>query len=386
MKKELLFIVLTMMFLCCCDKDEKKCETINISDSSKKSLNEMFNSITLIPLETSDESLIGIDLRKLEVYNHRLYLLNSSHSSNNVLCFADDGKFLFKIDRIGDGPEEYAGLYDFFINKTTQQLLLLNENNIISYNDLDGNFLCSKKKPEDTYTRQLIYVNDSTYFGYNDAECSPNESNLIDFDAKTFGIRTESNILKEPLGNFGFRTLAVYEGGIFFYNTTNNIIYDITDLNFPQEVYFLNLGKDVTNMKKNIGKQNISDDEKAALILQEFYRNEKIKIENSFFINKKWIAFTLINSKLNNDFTKSILFYNKEDRETTYSPDIDFFNVFNMSDCEVLGSDEDDYLYVLWKGYLDVEVMKKIQESNFPEKHILLNMKAEDNPILLKVK
>ncbi|NDV46528.1 6-bladed beta-propeller [Paludibacter sp. 221] len=393
-KDYILLFLLLVSFCNCTGKKNTQievcntCEVISLNSSSEKGLTDMFDSINIIPLETTEESLIGLDINKLEVYGNRIYVLNESYSHKNILCFSPQGKFLFRIDRIGNGPGEYIDLFDFFVDKSRNQLLLLNENNMVSYYDLDGNFLYSKKKPEDTYTRQLVYTNDSTYFGYNDAETSPEGNNLFNFEAQNFAVRTVSNELKEPLGDLATRPLAIYNENIWFYNNTDEIIYNITNLNTLEKVYLLNINKETRKIKRHIIYRNIANsDEKMEVFLNEFYKNEKIKIINSFYINEKWIVFTFINSKSNRSICKTALFYNKDKQETTYSPDIDVFNAFNLSDCEIIGSDDNGYLYILLRMDLaDENRMKKIQKSNLSEKDIFLNVKTDDNPILLKVK
>jgi hypothetical protein len=99
---------------------------------------DYFQSIELIPLETRNESLIG-QIRKILYYNDRYY--TQDRQQHIVHVFDKNGKFLFKIDKRGQGPGEYPFLDDIYINPYTGRLELLCAMGFIYDYDLDGNFL-----------------------------------------------------------------------------------------------------------------------------------------------------------------------------------------------------------------------------------------------------
>ena len=82
-----------------------------------------------IPLETTDRGLTGLHVTRIECFEDRIYLLNKMSSHSSILCFnKEDGRFLFVIDRIGQGPEEYSYLNDFLIDIDKRNIVLLSEN------------------------------------------------------------------------------------------------------------------------------------------------------------------------------------------------------------------------------------------------------------------
>ncbi|GHT61347.1 hypothetical protein AGMMS50239_12070 [Bacteroidia bacterium] len=72
-----------------------------------------FNNIQYIPLETSEECLIG-HADKTLIRNNRIYVADF-HVSIALFVFDMNGKFLFKISKFGQGPSEYVSFRDFDI-------------------------------------------------------------------------------------------------------------------------------------------------------------------------------------------------------------------------------------------------------------------------------
>lgn len=95
-----------LSFTGCDNNGEEKFHTIKVDISSAKPLvlSELVESITVIPLETIDESLIE-HITELKVHNGNFYIHNRHR---NVLAFDENGKFLWNtISRMGQGPEDY---------------------------------------------------------------------------------------------------------------------------------------------------------------------------------------------------------------------------------------------------------------------------------------
>ena len=83
---------------------------------SGRNLNEeryfssIFPNVEIVPLETTDESLIDEDINKIRKKDHKYFI---SYDRKALVVFDRQGKFLFKIHKIGGGPGEYKRLYDF---------------------------------------------------------------------------------------------------------------------------------------------------------------------------------------------------------------------------------------------------------------------------------
>jgi hypothetical protein len=84
-------------------------------DSVKMELDLKLEHIRFVPLETSDECLIGY-AQKVLIRDNKIYVADFSTASA-LFVFDMDGKFLFKIARKGLGPGEYISFHDFDIHK-----------------------------------------------------------------------------------------------------------------------------------------------------------------------------------------------------------------------------------------------------------------------------
>ena len=65
-------------------------------------------------LEHTDESSIKLVWRVIP-YKGRYYIMNG-YTDSNVLVFDKQGKFVYKIDKRGQGPGEYISLNDIAID------------------------------------------------------------------------------------------------------------------------------------------------------------------------------------------------------------------------------------------------------------------------------
>jgi hypothetical protein len=109
--------------------------------SSVKALSDFANNIEYIPLETTKNSLIGPIIRKTLYINNRIYILNSGFDGK-ILCFDIDGKFLFKINNKGRGPEEYDFVTDFDVSSDNRNLTILSSSarKFLTYGITDTGF------------------------------------------------------------------------------------------------------------------------------------------------------------------------------------------------------------------------------------------------------
>lgn len=69
----------------------------------------------IIPLETTDQSLIG-QIRKILCYDGKIYIHNHINGNSSLMRFTMTGHFEDKIEKTGRGPGEYIKLGDFDID------------------------------------------------------------------------------------------------------------------------------------------------------------------------------------------------------------------------------------------------------------------------------
>ena len=78
--------------------------------------------IEYVPLETTDSSLLT---RMCVRYNiSDKYIITCGRYTGDIFFFTRSGKFLHKINRQGNGPEEYTGLHNLVIDFETEECLV----------------------------------------------------------------------------------------------------------------------------------------------------------------------------------------------------------------------------------------------------------------------
>ena len=142
----------------------------NVLDMKSETLwlDSICDSITIIPLETSDEILMnGFVISYL--YNNLLFITHTSFSGNDRLSVFDlSGKYLWDIGRRGQGPGEYNSI---FFPKS----IFFNDNKIYVYNKfgmsvlcytLTGEFIKKTHLPYLTFFHQFTYINKDVIAGF----------------------------------------------------------------------------------------------------------------------------------------------------------------------------------------------------------------------------
>lgn len=118
---------------------------------------DYFDSMKVISLETNEHSIFG-RINRISLYQDKIFILDTS--INSVLVFNDKGKFLFKLQNIGNGPKEYDSLMDFAIDRKNEQIILYADRPYRFYfYDLEGNFI--KTKNTDKFFLNIALQNDN---------------------------------------------------------------------------------------------------------------------------------------------------------------------------------------------------------------------------------
>lgn len=94
----------------------------------------MLEHFDIIPLETSDDCLIG-EIFTIKKRNGRYYIQHTNQRRLDV--FDENGKHLNTIGRIGNGPGEYAAICDY--EADGKNIYLLSPKKMMFY-DINGNF------------------------------------------------------------------------------------------------------------------------------------------------------------------------------------------------------------------------------------------------------
>ncbi len=148
-------ILIFISFFCfiSCNRSIKKenIETIKVDIKSEKvevKFDDYFSSKNVIALEANKNSIFS-RIDRISFYEHKIFILD--RKLNSVLAFKENGSFLFKINNIGRGPQEYSGLMDFTIDEKNKNIILCTHRPYGLYiHNMDGSFI-KKVKLNDLY-------------------------------------------------------------------------------------------------------------------------------------------------------------------------------------------------------------------------------------------
>lgn len=79
----------------------------------------------IVSLEVTDESLIG-EITKMKVTDSDIWVKH--YKDNHVLRFSRSGKFLNKVGKVGQGPEEYIRMAGFLRGREHQRSIYPDDN------------------------------------------------------------------------------------------------------------------------------------------------------------------------------------------------------------------------------------------------------------------
>jgi hypothetical protein len=146
MPMKLTTIILIALLFCSC-KNEKTQSIITIDVQAPnghelKNLSEIATDIQYIPLETNPKALMRF-VNYLKATDEKYYI----NTVLELLCFDKTGKFLYKLDKQGRGPEEYTYLadYDILPEKKLVMVLASSSGKLFLYNETDSGFQYIKK-------------------------------------------------------------------------------------------------------------------------------------------------------------------------------------------------------------------------------------------------
>lgn len=124
---------------------------------STLSIHEIFDSIQVIPLETTDSCLLRAPV-KVTTGNNRNYILD--WKSFQVFVFDDEGHFLHTIGKKGQGPGEYREVYDMIVDESRKQVKLLSPFGSLYVYDLEGQFIKQIRLPDKSNYQSMVAMGD----------------------------------------------------------------------------------------------------------------------------------------------------------------------------------------------------------------------------------
>ncbi len=335
-------------------------------------LSEIIDSLKYIPLETSQNCYLA-NIDKLIWYKDNFFVLDKSIKT--VFCFSQNGKFLYKIRRVGKGPGEYIGISDFLINpfKNTLEILDRNSRKILCYSISNQEFM--KDIKINHTVKDFIITNPSSYFLYTmgtDFFGKMNDLNYNLLQIDSYGVKLLGKYFEAYEGStiFGYSSMLsrVNDTTALFSCFYNDTIYEINK-NMVYPKYSIDFGKKM--LPVNIAKLGVDQR------IEAFNNNSYACHLNTFFETDEILYFQY---QFENN-TKKVLYYKNRNKILNFNYIINN-DIDGIPLGEVKTVNGNNMLFSL--SALRVERFIQNDErvdSNI--KYLLGNINSSNNPILV---
>ncbi len=369
MMKNILYVILSIFVLQSCSKnnDISVGEKVEIViNSGKVKLSDLVSSTQIVPLESNENCLIG-GITKLLYYDNKIFVLDS-YVSKGLFVFDKNGKFLYKVGRVGQGPGEFNNPTDFYIDKDKQEIVLLSDSDNLIFYDIAGvymgktiDLLKNQGGAFDFVKIKQMYV----------VRAGSRENDLKILDDKLRVVNSYFPFLNRDIdGGDYFNVLQKVNDDLVLYRRyCSNIIYKIAKSALvPYKEFVFPSGN--INYDNLTADSNFKDIEKTHFLIESF-----VSLTNQGYLafRKKedyYISF------FNNNSSKAQAFkFSNFENNITFDPY-----------CSVFGADNENNRFI-WVSSPE-RINAAIEEKNISlkENSPLKGVNADDNPVLLFTK
>jgi len=265
-KELIIFFIITQLVSSCNDSHQVQTNSvkysINLNDSAIKSAEgkdfyELVESVRFIPLETNQDCIIG-RIQQVRVVGDQIIILNRANADVNALIFDQLGRFVRKVGRKGNGPEEFTDAVDIDIDPDSKDLYILadNQKKVVQY----SNYGLFKKAIHLDYDSLKVnparFVISST--GAIITSCLGRDCNLAIFDQHG------------TLQNHFFPTRLHFIGNIFALSKCqDHILYHYL---YNDTVYLLQSGHPVPYIFLDFAEMSFDQDDRD----REYFRKDMV--------------------------------------------------------------------------------------------------------------
>lgn len=264
MENRIAIFLCFLLFLChsCITEElDKKIINVDIDDIINQTLK--VDIVKIIPLETSQDCLIGI-ITKAEYFHNRFYVLDAFRSKT-FFVFDEKGRFINKTTR-GKGPGEVIGPFSFTINKQDSVIILHDQSLRLNHIfNLDLGFIRSEKVNK-VLIMDFYHINKDSFLVYHHDK-KANSKNIVEnfnYALITDGFRKEEHLNIQTTGNkvaqMLIKPVSIYKDEILFVGPWN------------YNVYQLHKGEEQVKYQFDFGNYNINPSEMNTLNTKELTR------------------------------------------------------------------------------------------------------------------
>lgn len=365
MGREVIYILGVCLFFVMLESCKNKDETLDesrvlVKESDKKiKLSDIVSDSYIVRLETTDNNLIG-QIDKIQLYKEKIFV-QDRFRAKGILVFDINGKYLYRVGRVGKAPGEYRLPMDFTIDVENNKIIVLDDGGQLLYYDLDGKFIQTQKNNEN------IGINafQNTKSGYAMIQ-GGGSANLLLVD-KNFQEKKEYfPYLNRSIDRLIPNSLQIIADDVCLYRRNcNNVIYQITNNSIVtyKTIIFENGNIDYDDLTKD---DNYLELQKRYNVIADF-----VGTRNSCFVlfgKKRKISFSFFEKN-----AKEALAYKYLNFENNISFDPKAYIVGSVGD------------YFIWQNSASqmLEVAEKLGKK---DDELFVGLNNEDNPVLLFTK
>lgn len=376
MKIKDVFLVCIFSCLCACSKDIKRDDQgipVLSGDIDQQSvgLSELFNKIEVLPIETSDSCLL-IDITKIATFDNKLFVFDRKQSA--VIIFDNEGRFIQKLDKKGQGPDEYTMIYDFYIDTCQYSINMLSPFGALYSYDKDMQLIKKVYLPDGIPNfQQVNYIDSSRIAVWSTMTETENAISIIDKNnGKPITGFWKENLIINSFNSSG--NFYSYENQLYFAPVLLNDVFLITPDSL-KKVYKWDFGEKTTD----IYKYNFSTD-----YPRDFASDEKQLVDDikqrvfGYFLRDQQQTKDYYYATLSKDFKdKNHLFYSKSDWSMKL-----FSNQANKINFKPLIFKDE---YILGQlDYVDIDVYRNSQLLDEKSFSLLDSYTEDSNPWVVK--
>ena len=218
---------------------------INSNEHRQCKIEQLFDSLYVVKLETNDNNIIGA-IDELTIVNDTIYVLDS-WSTKTVCLFDMTGKFIRKIGRVGNGPGEYVEPTSFSVDDKNILIYDQWQHKGLKY-DHSGNLLSEHWLPFLCF--KIIELPNGDVLCYGNDEDNEHLPEILDY--KFWVCDSSYNTIKK-VGYFHehnkyirmmIRGLYNYNGYRYYFDNKDNAYYKIKDNGDLELLFTLKFGNE----------------------------------------------------------------------------------------------------------------------------------------------
>ena len=398
MKKSIFLLIGLILFACKKEQTDslrnKDLITIDFESSlvDKLKFSQFVDTIEFIPLETTDRNLIG-EIQRV-IYDDEKYYIRTTHGMQNANLFVFDkkGKFLWGLNKRGNGPGEYNDFEDFLLTK--ERINVISYFKFISYDKL-GQFIKESKIELKSQVKEFIPINDTTFFAF----VFRTRSNDLNFlfkmndDGKVEKRFFQRNESEARINDFRihWRGLESWNNIYYFNHPFSDTIFQIEDEKV-KPLFYIDYGdKAIPDMFELSDHYKVIDEKLA-------------KLNDYLFINSFGVAghYMYVNST-NKIYQHFLTLYSRKTGKSISTRKIEDDLYLkgmilpinrkklphNSDNGDILWEVEPSYLIEGYRKYMSnlSEPRRAEFKSKYPDLvKMCTTLKEDDNPVLLRIK